>query len=127
MNTSALVRMNAERYVVFTNCVQIIVIQPFCSHAAYRISNCRTEGCFHVKSIAVSQGTPLILHSLLGMRSEYTNSTELHDAHLCETQSCPVQCQLCKRLCASPDHLHALRPGAIHLCGFGPFSLAYNE
>jgi hypothetical protein len=31
---------------------------------------------------------------------------------------CPMSCQLCKRLCANPDHLHGLQAGAVHLCGF---------
>jgi hypothetical protein len=31
---------------------------------------------------------------------------------------CPFECELCKRLCANPDHLHGLEPDAVHLCGF---------
>lgn len=30
---------------------------------------------------------------------------------------CPIPCQLCKRLCSSSNHLHALETGADHLCG----------
>ncbi|KAK7676902.1 hypothetical protein QCA50_020158 [Cerrena zonata] len=44
-------------------------------------------------------------------------SHEHHAVHLCETRSCPIRCQLCKRLCASSDHLHALSTDAVHLCG----------
>ncbi|CAL1701264.1 unnamed protein product [Somion occarium] len=44
-------------------------------------------------------------------------SNEPHNTHVCENRSCPIRCQLCKRLCASPDHLHALDSNAIHLCG----------
>ncbi|KAG8215117.1 hypothetical protein J3R82DRAFT_8568 [Butyriboletus roseoflavus] len=40
-----------------------------------------------------------------------------HESHQCDAQYCPIPCQLCKRLCASPDHLHALEADAIHLCG----------
>ncbi|KAJ7696454.1 hypothetical protein B0H17DRAFT_398658 [Mycena rosella] len=42
---------------------------------------------------------------------------EAHDLHLCSTQSCPITCELCQRLCANTDHLHALRLDARHLCG----------
>ncbi|KAJ7491893.1 hypothetical protein FB451DRAFT_510870 [Mycena latifolia] len=44
-------------------------------------------------------------------------SHEVHDHHLCSTQSCPITCELCKRLCANTDHLHGLQPDARHLCG----------
>ncbi|KAI0921705.1 hypothetical protein AcW2_006594 [Taiwanofungus camphoratus] len=44
-------------------------------------------------------------------------SHEPHDCHVCENRQCPLQCQLCKRLCISRDHLHALQAGAVHLCG----------
>ncbi|KAI0796918.1 hypothetical protein C8Q75DRAFT_796658 [Abortiporus biennis] len=44
-------------------------------------------------------------------------SNEKHDIHVCATQSCPMECQLCKRLCSSSQHLHALEPSASHLCG----------
>ncbi|KAG2076123.1 hypothetical protein BDR04DRAFT_1003889 [Suillus decipiens] len=40
-----------------------------------------------------------------------------HDQHQCGARLCSFTCQLCKRLCASPDHLHGLQDGAIHLCG----------
>lgn len=40
-----------------------------------------------------------------------------HESHQCDAQYCPIPCQLCKRLCSSPNHLHALEEGAIHLCG----------
>ncbi|KAJ7117678.1 hypothetical protein C8R44DRAFT_199862 [Mycena epipterygia] len=44
-------------------------------------------------------------------------SHEIHDQHLCSTQSCPLTCELCMRLCANTDHLHGLLPDARHLCG----------
>ncbi|KAF9525383.1 hypothetical protein CPB83DRAFT_772200, partial [Crepidotus variabilis] len=40
-----------------------------------------------------------------------------HEDHLCDSRGCPIKCQLCKRLCASDDHLHPLEEDAIHLCG----------
>ncbi|KAG2136636.1 hypothetical protein DEU56DRAFT_857679 [Suillus clintonianus] len=40
-----------------------------------------------------------------------------HDQHRCDARLCSFPCQLCKRLCASTDHLHGLQDGAIHLCG----------
>ncbi|KAL5513533.1 hypothetical protein ACEPAH_3932 [Sanghuangporus vaninii] len=42
---------------------------------------------------------------------------EEHDSHLCGATSCPITCQLCKRLCASANHLHGLHADAVHLCG----------
>ncbi|EMD40863.1 hypothetical protein CERSUDRAFT_121499 [Gelatoporia subvermispora B] len=44
-------------------------------------------------------------------------SHEPHDVHICAKRECPIQCQLCKRLCSSRDHLHALEGSAVHLCG----------
>ena len=41
-----------------------------------------------------------------------------HKSHQCDAQYCPIPCQLCKRLCSSPNHLHALEEGTIHLCGY---------
>ncbi|KAK7684549.1 hypothetical protein QCA50_012496 [Cerrena zonata] len=40
-----------------------------------------------------------------------------HEEHVCDDHNCPISCQLCKRLCASSSHLHALDKNAIHLCG----------
>ncbi|KAG1805444.1 uncharacterized protein BJ212DRAFT_1391820 [Suillus subaureus] len=40
-----------------------------------------------------------------------------HDQHQCGARLCSFPCQLCKRLCASADHLHGLQDSAIHLCG----------
>ncbi|KAI5122456.1 hypothetical protein M0805_008767 [Coniferiporia weirii] len=43
---------------------------------------------------------------------------EEHEAHICDApMACPIACQLCGRLCSTPDHLHGLEPDAIHLCG----------
>ncbi|KAH8094847.1 hypothetical protein BXZ70DRAFT_339404 [Cristinia sonorae] len=43
---------------------------------------------------------------------------QYHEDHACEKQSCPLQCELCKRLCASCDHMHAVAAGrSPHLCG----------
>jgi len=47
-----------------------------------------------------------------------TEWDEPHTQHACENKfSCPIQCQLCKRLCAQRDHLHGLASGSVHLCG----------
>ncbi|KAF8321130.1 hypothetical protein DL93DRAFT_2224184 [Clavulina sp. PMI_390] len=40
-----------------------------------------------------------------------------HEDHSCLGSTCPVQCQLCPRLCASQDHFHDMKEGAVHLCG----------
>ncbi|KAI9573409.1 hypothetical protein HD554DRAFT_2055827 [Boletus coccyginus] len=40
-----------------------------------------------------------------------------HGSHQCDAQYCPIPCQLCKRLCSSSNHLHALEEDAVHLCG----------
>ncbi|ELU39519.1 cytochrome P450 [Rhizoctonia solani AG-1 IA] len=43
---------------------------------------------------------------------------EPHTRHLCNnSNSCPLECQLCRRLCHESDHFHALNPNAVHLCG----------
>jgi hypothetical protein len=41
---------------------------------------------------------------------------EEHEHHVCGTIACPLTCQLCKRLCATADHFHALHANAVHLC-----------
>lgn len=41
-----------------------------------------------------------------------------HTKHRCDNTQCPVDCQLCKRLCSEHDHLHGLEPDATHLCGY---------
>jgi hypothetical protein len=41
-----------------------------------------------------------------------------HESHQCDAQDYPIPCQLCKRVCSSSDHLHALDEGAVHLCGY---------
>ncbi|KAF8494478.1 hypothetical protein JB92DRAFT_1146039 [Gautieria morchelliformis] len=40
---------------------------------------------------------------------------ETHDMHVCQERSCPISCQLCRRLCCL-SHLHGLED-VIHLCG----------
>ncbi|KAM5540363.1 hypothetical protein V8D89_005821 [Ganoderma adspersum] len=40
-----------------------------------------------------------------------------HSDHRCDNTQCPIDCQLCKRLCSDHDHLHGLQSGAAHLCG----------
>jgi hypothetical protein len=47
-----------------------------------------------------------------------TGSDVEHDGHQCDAQYCPIFCHLCKRVCSSHNHLHALEPDAIHLCGY---------
>ena len=42
-----------------------------------------------------------------------------HQQHQCDRSlSCPMKCQLCSSYCAVGDHFHALKPDAIHLCGY---------
>ncbi|CEL64063.1 hypothetical protein RSOLAG1IB_11047 [Rhizoctonia solani AG-1 IB] len=43
---------------------------------------------------------------------------EPHTRHRCgNSSSCPLECQLCRRLCRERDHFHGLDASAIHLCG----------
>ncbi|KAF8607202.1 hypothetical protein BDV93DRAFT_467878 [Ceratobasidium sp. AG-I] len=43
---------------------------------------------------------------------------EPHKRHACTTSNaCPIECQLCRRLCCSNDHFHGLDPDSVHLCG----------
>ncbi|CAE6457353.1 unnamed protein product, partial [Rhizoctonia solani] len=43
---------------------------------------------------------------------------EPHTRHRCgNSGSCPIECQLCPRLCHEADHFHGLDPNAVHLCG----------
>jgi hypothetical protein len=64
------------------------------------------------------------VYVLLGRSFDYHYSiadilSELeHESHQCDTQYCPIPCQLCKRLCWSSNHLHALEGDANHLCGY---------
>nr|GAT56845.1 predicted protein [Mycena chlorophos] len=44
-------------------------------------------------------------------------SDEPHTEHICDSSSCPITCELCKRLCADHEHLHGLDKNAVHLCG----------
>ncbi|KAK0189051.1 hypothetical protein F5146DRAFT_693680 [Armillaria mellea] len=44
-------------------------------------------------------------------------SSEEHEIHVCDNRMCPIPCELCKRLCSDPNHLHGLDVQAIHLCG----------
>ncbi|KAF8483073.1 hypothetical protein JB92DRAFT_3033330 [Gautieria morchelliformis] len=44
-----------------------------------------------------------------------TSCDEPHDLHACQERSCPISCQLCKRLCCL-GHLHGLQD-SIHFCG----------
>ncbi|KAF9064891.1 hypothetical protein BDP27DRAFT_1467712 [Rhodocollybia butyracea] len=39
-----------------------------------------------------------------------------HSEHSCDNRLCPLQCQLCVRLCCG-DHLHGMDKDAVHLCG----------
>ncbi|KAF8216813.1 hypothetical protein K438DRAFT_1658303 [Mycena galopus ATCC 62051] len=45
------------------------------------------------------------------------SSDEAHTQHVCDASGCPLQCELCKRLCSDSDHLHGLQADAVHLCG----------
>ncbi|KAI0751603.1 hypothetical protein C8Q80DRAFT_1158351 [Daedaleopsis nitida] len=40
-----------------------------------------------------------------------------HHEHRCDNMQCPIECQLCKRLCSGHDHLHGLDSSELHLCG----------
>ncbi|KAJ6612229.1 hypothetical protein B0H10DRAFT_2165565 [Mycena sp. CBHHK59/15] len=44
-------------------------------------------------------------------------SHDVDHQHVCNTISCPLPCELCKRLCANTNHLHGLEVDARHLCG----------
>ncbi|KZT12602.1 uncharacterized protein LAESUDRAFT_808190 [Laetiporus sulphureus 93-53] len=44
-------------------------------------------------------------------------SHEPHLEHVCANRQCPMQCQLCARLCSKQSHLHGLYQGEVHLCG----------
>jgi hypothetical protein len=48
--------------------------------------------------------------------NEPGNRDEKHERHECDAVTCPLTCQLCKRLCATADHFHALGANAVHLC-----------
>ncbi|KAH7337769.1 hypothetical protein B0J17DRAFT_573376 [Rhizoctonia solani] len=41
-----------------------------------------------------------------------------HIRHSCaNSKSCPIECQLCPRLCCNMDHFHGMSTGEVHLCG----------
>ncbi|KEP46929.1 von willebrand factor type A domain protein, partial [Rhizoctonia solani 123E] len=43
---------------------------------------------------------------------------EPHEHHTCNnSRACPIECNLCRRLCCSMDHFHGLDTNTIHLCG----------
>jgi predicted secreted protein len=42
---------------------------------------------------------------------------EEHEHHECGAIACPLTCRLCRCLCATADHFHALHADAVHLCG----------
>ncbi|KAF8607199.1 hypothetical protein BDV93DRAFT_591195 [Ceratobasidium sp. AG-I] len=47
----------------------------------------------------------------------HVNWDEPHTRHSCNNaKSCPIECQLCPRVCCQPDHFHGLEVGAVHLC-----------
>ncbi len=59
--------------------------------------------------------------SFLLFRSLRLDSRDEHDQHQCGLgQPCPIGCQFsdCENYCSSRDHFHALKEGAIHLCGY---------
>jgi hypothetical protein len=73
-----------------------------------------------VKVLAQSLGISYIQFSTrLTIHTIIIDRDESHDQHVCEKRTtCPYICQLCKRLCATPDHLHGLDPSEKHLCGY---------
>ena len=59
--------------------------------------------------------------SFLLFRISRLDSRDEHDRHQCGLgQPCPIRCQFsdCENYCSSRDHFHALKEGAIHLCGY---------
>lgn len=70
-------------------------------------------------------GSPCALSGALQADGKKYNCTERcripshedHNIHVCSNQSCPIKCQLCKRLCSNTDHLHGLNASEPHLCG----------
>ncbi|KAJ6620545.1 hypothetical protein B0H10DRAFT_1063347 [Mycena sp. CBHHK59/15] len=78
------------------------------------ICSARVHACgepCHLKNIKLSEST----YSC--PRACAIPSDEDHTTHVCDTRSCPMPCDLCKRLCSNPDHLHGLNSDAVHLCG----------
>lgn len=78
------------------------------------------EGSIAARKLVDSPGMTSIsnLHGFMSLNS-IMHSLQDHVDHVCDNRTCPVQCQLCKRLCANPDHLHGLTEDAVHLCGYG--------
>lgn len=90
------------------------------SHATFGTRRLRTEPSIDATGGAESQCTCARgsrsygqSHLIPGVLSDIE-----HESHQCDAQYCPVPCQLCKRLCSSPNHLHALEAVAVHLCGY---------
>ncbi|KAI0314894.1 hypothetical protein OF83DRAFT_1134774 [Amylostereum chailletii] len=84
----------------------------------------RHEGDEHMCSAPLHTcGEPCALHDVTLQKSSFSckntcrvSCHEPHDVHECNERLCPIQCQLCKRLCSQP-HLHGLEHDAVHLCG----------
>lgn len=58
-----------------------------------------------------------LLLELVHIRLNYVRDV-LHKRHECECSGlCPIQCELCQRLCANRDHFHGLGGASPHLCG----------
>ena len=90
------------------------------SHACCRISNCTmgrstpATNCVSFPGVAHDPTFDMNIAHL----TPISNSNEPHEMHYCQIVSCPIRCQLCKRLCASGEHLHGLDPTVEHLCGY---------
>lgn len=77
-----------------------------------------TEVYTPARNNAISQGMRFCICVFFKGRLIVSLSHEPHEEHVCGLRSCPLSCQLCKRLCAHPDHLHGLDSKAVHLCGY---------
>ena len=67
----------------------------------------------------------ILFHDLVGYYIRVVVSSltsrlrnEDHESCVCDSiMTCPISCQLCRRLCSLGNHLHGLEDNALHLCG----------
>ncbi|KZW03814.1 hypothetical protein EXIGLDRAFT_4132 [Exidia glandulosa HHB12029] len=72
------------------------------------LCSARTHGCGQLCSLSST--------GLCGERCAIAHD-EPHSTHTCKAKGCAHTCQLCKRLCSSPDHFHGQHETVTHLCG----------
>jgi len=79
---------------------------------------CRMGRPIPVKNVVVNSCGFIFLRSIVSTNWPHVYSDQVHDAHSCNTKTCPLLCELCNRRCDRP-HLHGLTPGPgmHHLCG----------